>query len=146
MRRATTGLALSLLFHVASSLLPGRWRRLVRLRCSSRARARGEATGSRLGAGVAGVARLNPLRGAQPPPGDAAMRRDAVTACSTPPPLRQSACKGKPGPGLGKAWSSAANLRLCLRDWGFALSNWIARTNKWGQLHLKMGLGWYLNL
>lgn len=103
MRRATTGLALSLLFHVASSLLPTCWRRLVPVRCSSRALARGEATGTRLGAGVARVARLNPLRGAQPPPGGAVMRRDTVTACSTLPPLRQSACKGKPGPGLGKA-------------------------------------------
>lgn len=54
--------------------------------------------------------------------------------------LQQSACKGKLGPGLEKAWNSSANLYL--QDWGFA---WIARTNEWGQLHLKMGLGWYLN-
>lgn len=128
---ATTGLALSLLFYVASSLLPARWCRLARVRCRSLSLACQGPTGPRRRVEVARAScGAEPTaRGTASTRGEAGMRHDTVSTRCTLPRNSSLLVKAK----LGRVWerSEAAQqiLWLCLREGGFTLSNQTAHTN-----------------
>lgn len=147
---ATTGLALSLLFYVASSFPPTCWC-VGSLGCAASA-ADSRGTNKHPAWGRGGQNLLwgwTTCIGHSFYSGDAGGRHNALTSRCICPRYSSLLVKANLGCVLERPETAHQVLRLCLRGWGFAPSNWIGwkvPTNEWGQLHLKIGLGWYLNL